>query len=304
MYYKKASFISLIFFSSIGLLIKLFSSAMSWKTMALLIVPFVFPFGILSVLYARYDAIARRTISFGETGFCLWNKKRCIREVPYYMITDVTEENIYGFFIGTQKENFQEKYICIYLNHANNPSFVSYAKLFKQKDFIREVFMQFFPRYSKYMTIPFSSNELTKKLKNAEFDLQGYHYQISHDSKNIIKLTPYVTDCFYHNSFIPNIRMEMQDESVPQQTMITFHFTKSVKWIFSVFECICFVFQIFLLISFFAENWYWSSMAIVFLPTVLAIGLYIFSYLGLKYAAYRFLKDFEITLRQTIVNKL
>ena len=133
--YKKASFIFLIFFASLGLLIKLLSPATSWRTMALFIAPFVFPLGMLSVLYARYDAVARRTISFGENGFCLWNKKLCVREVPYHTITDVTAEDICGFFIGTQKENFHAKYICIYLNHAKKPPLVSYAKLFKQKNF-------------------------------------------------------------------------------------------------------------------------------------------------------------------------
>jgi hypothetical protein len=89
----------------------------------------------------------------------------------------------------------------------------------------------------------------------------------------------------------------MKDKSFPQKTVITFEFMKSVQWIFSAFEYICFIFQILLLINFFAENWFWSSLPVVFLPTMLAIGLYAFSYLGLKCAAYRFLKDFERILR-------
>ena len=157
--------------------------------------------------------------------------------------------------------------------------------------------MKFFPRYSKYITIPFSKNKLIEKLKNTDLNLQDYHYKFLHDSENVIKLTPYTTNRFYHNSFIPDITWEMKDKSFPQKTVITFEFMKSVQWIFSAFEYICFIFQILLLISFFAENWFWSSLPDVFLPTMLAIGLYAFSYLGLKCAAYRFLKDFERILR-------
>ena len=61
-------------------------------------------------------------------------KGKCWREIPYDSICDIRIETIIGAFYG-EKDTAEFKYICVFLNGNTQIPEVSYAKLYKHKDF-------------------------------------------------------------------------------------------------------------------------------------------------------------------------
>ena len=149
----------------------------------------------------------------------------------------------------------------------------------------------------KCMDVAFGKTEFSEKMKNISRDIEACDYQISELSENTAKLKPNPTEGWYHNSFLPSVTMEMQNEASPQKLIVTFELTKQIKRVIGVLQWICLIFQIFLLIGFVTEDWGVYSLFPVCLPALLILFLYLLSYLGLKYSSNRFFKNLKNFLR-------
>ncbi len=155
--------------------------------------------------------------------------------------------------------------------------------------------MRFFPQYIKHINSKMSQDEWTEKISNQPPNVHDYDYKIKNISKNIIELKPFSSSFLYHNSFIPNVKIEFRDNSSLCAGIMTFSLMKLTKVIISIFECVCVIFQILALITFFVENWHISSLAVVFIPLFLGVFLYLLSYFGLRYSAFMFIKGLDIS---------
>jgi len=155
--------------------------------------------------------------------------------------------------------------------------------------------MRFFPQYIKHIDSKISKDEWIEKVTNQSPNVHDHDYKIKNVSKNVIELHPFSSGFLYHNSFIPNVKIEFQDNASSLSVIMTFSLMKSIKLIVSIFECVCAIFQILLLVTFFIENWHISSLAVAFIPLFLGIFSYLLSYFGLRYSAAMFIKCLDIS---------
>lgn len=155
--------------------------------------------------------------------------------------------------------------------------------------------MRFFPQYIKHINSKMSKDEWLEKISNQPPNVHDYDYKIKNISKNIIELKPVSSSFLYYNSFIPNVKIEFKDNRSPLAVIITFSLMKSIKLIISIFECVCAIFQVLLLITFFIENWHILSLVVVFIPIFMCVFSHILSYLGLRYSAFMLIKSLNIS---------
>ena len=107
------------------------------ETIILLLLTFggVFAFGLIPGLL--YDGICRMEAVFSEDKLCIYDKRgTCRREIAYEQITRVCVQEITGFFYGMNRDEVKHKYICFFLNGEMDIPDVSYARLFRQENFI------------------------------------------------------------------------------------------------------------------------------------------------------------------------
>ena len=88
------------------------------------------------ILGLKFNRTSQSIVRFTDNKIQVLDRKgKCWREIDYSTITTVRAEIIADFFYGQSKKTFRYKYICLYLNGATSMPNVSFAKLFKEKDF-------------------------------------------------------------------------------------------------------------------------------------------------------------------------
>ena len=83
------------------------------------------------------EKVSQSYATFASDRIQVFNKQgRCWREIPFYTITNITEEFLQGFFYGNHPSEKNVKYICIYLNGTTQkPMHLSYYHMFEDKNF-------------------------------------------------------------------------------------------------------------------------------------------------------------------------
>lgn len=123
----------------------------------------LFPAGILLVTTSLlipgllYDKYCQVTVAFCSTQINVMNRSHCLRSIPYSAITDVSIEEIAGFFYGRNKSQVKDRYICFFQNNLQDIPSVPYSKLFAHKSFFivsyrKDAFDAFQSLYSIYVT--------------------------------------------------------------------------------------------------------------------------------------------------------
>lgn len=134
--YKKATIIAevtLLLPLLVLLLLRLYDIAVP---LFYLETPLLLIFTILLFKFIYYDKVVYSAAEFCHDRIRVLNKKNlCWREIPYNDITNVTVEEISGFFYGSRKNDFKAKYICFFMTDYTNIPAVSYNNLFKQRNF-------------------------------------------------------------------------------------------------------------------------------------------------------------------------
>lgn len=88
------------------------------------------------ILGLKFNRTSQSIVRFTDDKIqVLDSKGNCWREIDYNTITTVRAEIIADFFYGRSKKTFRFKYVCLYLNGATSIPNVSFAKLFKEKNF-------------------------------------------------------------------------------------------------------------------------------------------------------------------------
>ena len=95
----------------------------------LIIIPLLLP-GLL------FDKVSQSTMCFAADQIHIHDQKgSCWRSIDYNAITSVRVEEISGFFYGSNKDAFRNRYVCIFLNGLTAVPNVPFANLFTEKDF-------------------------------------------------------------------------------------------------------------------------------------------------------------------------
>lgn len=84
-----------------------------------------------------FEKVSQSKVYFGDDSIRILDKRgTCWRSIDYNSITAVHEKEIWGFFYGSNKDMWRNKYVCIFLNGLTTIPNVSFAKLFAEKDYI------------------------------------------------------------------------------------------------------------------------------------------------------------------------
>ena len=90
----------------------------------------------LSTPYLVHERVSQSVVEFTDECISVTDRHgRCWRTIRYTEISKVQVEKVTGFFFGQNKEKWCTEHICFYLTDSTDVPAVSYAKLYKHKDF-------------------------------------------------------------------------------------------------------------------------------------------------------------------------
>lgn len=86
--------------------------------------------------YLVHERVSQSVVEFTDECISVTDRHgRCWRTIRYTEISKVQVEKVTGFFFGQNKEKWCTEHICFYLTDSTDVPAVSYAKLYKHKDF-------------------------------------------------------------------------------------------------------------------------------------------------------------------------
>lgn len=159
--------------------------------------------------------------------------------------------------------------------------------------------MNFLPHVHFTITSPLAAEQAFIKSYSAEINISGRNYIISkrESENNILRFTPERKLSFYHNSFLPTVKMDFHSAETGTTINLYAKLVSEVGLFLVIFVLLGFAAEIYLIGSCIKEHYFFTLP--YSMPGIIAIVAYVMCYIGL----YASTKSFQLQFEQFIGRK-